>query len=141
MLKNAVKHLIENCFFTVANITLKQDIGIPRGIDLVPFWAYLCLYFYENQIMKELFSNNKIKSRHFHSTKRFINDFCTTNEGGEFGRTNPDIYPKELELKPEHQSTAALLLQVDINIVDGDSHPFFILRMPHIDSNILNNIF
>ena len=31
-------------------------------------------------------------------TKRFIDDLCTTNDGGKFGRSICDIYPKELEL-------------------------------------------
>ena len=55
--------------------------------------------------MIELISINKIKARYFHSIKRFIDDLCAINDGGEFGRTNAEIYPKELKLKPEHQGT------------------------------------
>ena len=36
-LKRAVKHLIQNCYFTVGNIVLRQAIGIPMGIDPAPF--------------------------------------------------------------------------------------------------------
>ena len=43
-LKITVKHLIQNCFFTVGNITIQQVIGIPMGIDPAPFWANLLLY-------------------------------------------------------------------------------------------------
>ena len=32
-LKVAVKHLIENCYFTVGNTVLRQAIGIPMEID------------------------------------------------------------------------------------------------------------
>ena len=46
LLKAAVKHLIENCFFTIyitlkLNITLKQDIVVSKGIDTAPFWVIL----------------------------------------------------------------------------------------------------
>ena len=76
---------------------------------------------------------------------------CAINDGGEFGYTNSEIYAKEVELKPENQGTNVSFLHLDINIVDGkfvyklydkrDSFPFFILRRPHTDSNIPNNIF
>ena len=57
---------------------------------------------------------------------------CGINDGGEFGCTNLGIYPKEPELKPEYRSTHASFLKVDINLVVGDSYPFFILWMPHV---------
>ena len=38
-LKIAVKHLVQNCYFTVGNIVMRQAIGIPMGIDPAPFWA------------------------------------------------------------------------------------------------------
>ena len=43
-----VRFLITNCYFTVGNLVLKQDIGIPMGIDPAPFWANLFLYFFES---------------------------------------------------------------------------------------------
>ena len=150
-LKKAVQHLIENCYFTVGNATLIQAIGIPMGIDPAPFWANLFLYFYEEEYMKSLISSNKPKARHFHCTKRFIDDLCAVNDGGEFGRSYLDIYPQELELKVEHQGTHACFLNLDISILDNmfvyklydkrDDFPFSIVRMPHIDSNIPQNIF
>ena len=41
LLKAAVKHLIENCFVTTGNITLKQDIVLSKEIDTTPFWVIL----------------------------------------------------------------------------------------------------
>ena len=100
--------------------------------------------------MTELISINKIKARYFHSIKRFIDDLCAINDGGEFGRTNAEIYPKELKL-PLHLKNYASFLNLDINIVNGKfvykfygkkvCFPFFIVRMLHIDSNIPNYIF
>ena len=59
------------------------------------------------------------------------------------------IYPKQLELKIEHKGFYASFLNLDTNAVDGEVikymmkeiHFNFLLRMPHIDSNIPNNIF
>ena len=112
----ATKHLIENCYFDIGNLTLKQDIGIPMGIDPAPFWANLFLYTYEEAYMSDLIKEDKIKARHFHSTNRFIDDLCALNDGGEFGRVYKEIYPEELELKVEHSGSHASFLNLDINI-------------------------
>ena len=37
LLKRAINHLIENCYFNVGNVAIKQAIGIPMGIDQAPF--------------------------------------------------------------------------------------------------------
>ena len=150
-LKVAVKHLIENCFFKVGNAVLRQAIGIPMGIDPAPFWANLFLYSYENTYMTDLIASDKRKARHFHSTKRFIDDLCALNDGGEFGRVYKDIYPNELDLKVEHSGSHASFLNLDITIRDGlfvyklfdkrDDFPFSIVRMPYISSNIPESIF
>ena len=150
-LKVAVKHLIENCYFTVGNTVLRQAIGIPMGIDPAPFWANLFLYAYETNYMSNLISSDKAKARRFHSTKRFIDDLCALNDGGEFGRVYKDIYPSELKLKVEHSGSHASFLNLDITINEGlfvyklfdkrDAFPFSIVRMPHISSNIPESIF
>ena len=46
--------------------------------------------------MSSLISSDKIKIRHFHSTKRFIDDLCVINDGGEFERSICVIYPKDI---------------------------------------------
>ena len=69
------------------------------GIDPAPFWANLFLYQYEQRYMTELIDRDKAAARHFHSTKRFIEDLCALNDGGLFERVFRDIYPEELELK------------------------------------------
>ena len=60
--------------------------------------------------MTEPISNNKIRVQQFHCTKRFKDDLGAMNDGGEFGITNAEIYPKELEHNPEHQVTHASFL-------------------------------
>ena len=150
-LKQVLEHLIENCYFKVGNILLRQRVGIPMGIDPAPFWANLFLYTYENEFVSNLVSNNKALARKFHSTKRFIDDLVALNDGGVFGDVFEDIYPPELALKMEHSGKHATFLSLDISIQDGifvyklfdkrDAFPFFIVRMPHLDSNIPESTF
>ena len=118
-LKAAVKHLVQNCYFTVGNVVLRQAIGIPMGIDPAPFWANLFLYRFEQKYMSNLIITDKVKARHFHSTSRFIDDLCAINDGNLFGTVYRDIYPEELELKLEHSGTHASFLNLDITISEG----------------------
>ena len=150
-LKQAVKYLIENCYFNVGNIVMKQIVGIPMGIDPAPFWANLFLYSYELEFMKELIKNNKSKAKKFHSTSRFIDDLCAINDGGEFQNTFHGIYPPSLELKIEHCGTHATFLNLDINIFENKfiyklydkraDFQFSIVKMPYKDSNMPEAIF
>ena len=43
LLKEAIKFLLHNCFFSIGNITMIQVIGIPMGSDPAPFFANLFL--------------------------------------------------------------------------------------------------
>jgi len=150
-LKRATNYLISNCYFTVGNVIMRQAIGIPMGIDPAPFWANIFLYCYEEPYISSLISSDKVKARHFHASKRFIDDLCAINDGGEFGKCFQDIYPEELDLKVEHCGHHATFLNLDITIQDGlfvyklfdkrDTFPFSIIRMPHLDSNIPQSIF
>ena len=150
-LKQALDHLITNCYFTVGNIVMRQKIGIPMGIDPAPFWANLFLYTYEHDYIKKLIKENRVKAKHFHSTFRFIDDLCTMNDGGEFGRVFKDIYPDELDLKVEHDGDSASFLHLDIRVEENqfvyrlydkrDAFPFSIVRMPYLSSNIPKKTF
>ena len=46
-LKALTDHLITETYFEFVNLTFKQTIGIPMGIDPAPFWENLYLYKYE----------------------------------------------------------------------------------------------
>ena len=150
-LKSALKFLVESCYFTVGNTIRRQAIGIPMGIDPAPFWANLFLYQFEQRYITDLINEDKVKARHFHSNKRFIDDLCAINDGNLFRELFKDIYPVELELKLEHSGNHASFLNLDITIVDGifvyklfdkrDTFPFSIVRMPYMDSNIPESIF
>ena len=81
----------------------------------------------------------KSKARHFHSTKRFINDLCAINDAGVFGGSICELYSKELELKVEHLGDYATFLNLDIttkggtfiyNLLDKrDTFPFSIVKL------------
>ena len=76
---------------------------------------------------------------------------CAINDGGDFNNSVRDIYPPALDLKVEHRGTHATFLDLDIHIEDGifvyklfdkrDAFPFFIVRMPHLSSNIPSSTF
>ena len=150
-LKDTVQYLITKCFFTVGNIVMLQIIGIPMGIDPAPFWANLFLYFYENKFIKNLLTTDIIRTYRYHSIFRFIDDLCSLNDGNDFKNSHADIYPKELELKPEHEGTHATFLDLDIAISNGrfiyklydkrDHFNFKIVRMPYLSSNIPHSVF
>ena len=70
---------------------MKEAIGFPTGIDPALFWANLFLYAYEVNYKTDLISLDKVKARHFHLTKRFIDDLCAFNNGGEFGKVHPSV--------------------------------------------------
>ena len=80
------------------------------GIDPAPFWANFFLHTYENEYMSELISNDKLKARRFHTTKRFIGDLGTFNDGGVFNDVYKDIYLPELRLKVEYSGANGTFL-------------------------------
>ena len=149
--KMMVSHLISETYFTVGDILFRQNIGIPMGIDPAPFWANLYLYHYENNFMTKLIKTDRYRGFKFKNCFRFIDDACNINDDGEFQRSYAEIYPKELQLKCEHQGTHATFLEIDITIKDDifvyklfdkrDDFPFFIVRMPDLGGNIPSHVF
>ena len=69
----------------------------------------------------------------------------------EFLTSFKSLYPKELEFKVEQQGNHASFLDLDIKTKEGtflyklfdkrDKFPLFIVRMPHMSSNIPSVIF
>ena len=94
-LKTSLKYLIQTCYFMVINPL--QKTGIPMGIDPALSWANLFLYT-KNEYMSELISSDKVKARHFHANKRFIDDLGTLNDGVVFSDVYKEIYPPDLSL-------------------------------------------
>ena len=150
-IKVLISHLIRETYFQIGNLSFKQCIGIPMGIDPAPFWANLHLYTYEYKFIKSLMRTDKRKAMKFRYATRFIDDECNLNDGGEFGRSFHLIYPEDLELKCEHQGSHATFLDLDVTVINGifvyrlfdkrDNFPFFIVRMPDLSGNIPSHVF
>lgn len=60
--------------------------------------------------------NDPGKARHFHVTKRFIDDLCVINDGCEFGRVFQDIDSEELDLILEHSGQHVSFLNLNISV-------------------------
>ena len=103
----------------VGNSLLRQEIDIPMEINPAPFWSNLFLYTPGNEYMSEFISTDKVKARHFHATKRFIDDLGTLNDGDVFNDVYKDIYPPELQLKVKLYGTHPTFLNLDITAKDG----------------------
>ena len=118
---------------------MKQVIGIPMGIYPALFCVNLSLYSHKQEYMTPIASSAKIKARHFQS----IDDLCGINDGGKFGRSISDIYPKEFELKVEHHSDNATLLNLEGTFIYKlfDKETSLPFKMSHIEINIHQNIF
>ena len=52
LLKEAIKCLLDNCFFSIRNIIIIQVIRIPMGSDPAPFFANLFLAHKEHDWVK-----------------------------------------------------------------------------------------
>jgi len=130
----------------------RQLIGIPMGSDPAPFMANLFLYHYEKKWLQATKKRDIRKARRFGSTFRFIDDLCAINDNSEFEKNFKDIYPEELDLKKENaNNTEASFLDISITIDNKrfstklydkrDSFPFYINRVPFLESNIPSKIF
>ena len=102
-------------------MVFKQDIGIPVDIDPAPFWDSIFLYIFESKYRKKIIFNGSSKVYKYHGVSRFIDDLCTINDGNEFLTLFKNIYPKELELKIEHEGNLTSVLDIDIKIEDSVS--------------------
>ena len=99
LLKEAIKCLLHNCFFSIGNITMIQVNGIPMGYDPAPFFANLFLAHKEADWVKAQRKLGTINVRKINNSFRFIDDLLSLNDGSTFEKHYKDIYPTELELK------------------------------------------
>ena len=148
---DAISFLIAKCYFTIRKLVYKQEIGIPMGIGTPLYWANLFLYFFESKYVQQLISKGSPCAYKFHRASRFMDGRpCTINDDDECS-SYKFIYPKQLELKLEHQGEHATCLDLDITIEDNiflrklfdkrDKFPFFIVRIPYLSSTVPSSIF
>ena len=151
-IKEAIKFLIENCYFTLGSYVLRQIIGIPMGSDPAPFFANLFLFHYEYRWIKKQSKENPSLVRLFNNIFRYIDDLIALNNNNEFDKHYKEIYPPELELKKENiDPTEASFLDLSIKIRESrfctslydkrNNFSFSIVRMPNQCSNIPTKMF
>ena len=92
--------------------------------------------------MNKLKKEDLRRARKLRHVFRFIDDLIALNDDDEFLRSYAEIYPKEMELKPENQNTESgsyldLDLKIDEKVFNSklydkrDAFPFSVVRMPH----------
>ena len=69
-------------------------IGIPIGINPATFGQVSF-----HILMSSLISSDKVKASHFYCTKRFIDNPCAINDGGEFENIFFGNIPKRVGIK------------------------------------------
>ena len=127
---------MDNHYFNVENVIMKQPIVIPIRIDPSPFWTYLFQYPYKQEYASSLISSDKVRTRNFHSKKFFINGLCVINGIGEVGGSFCDMYLKELH--GDHVAFLNLFTALKEGTFtckffdNSDSFDFSTMQMPHI---------
>ena len=146
-LKDMIKYLIENIFFTFGDTVFRQTIGIPMGTDCAPFLANLFLYSYEFKYMEKLCRQQYSLARKLSFTFRYIDDLITLNSDDEFDSNRKYIYPESLKLNKENATdTSATFLDLEITVVNKtfktklydkrDAFNFEIVNFPNLSGNI-----
>ena len=102
MLKEAIKFLLYNCFFSTGNIIMIQVTGIPMESDPAPFFANLFLVHKEGDWVKAQRMLETINVWKINNSFRFIDDLLSLNDGSTFENTIRLFHPTKLELKKEH---------------------------------------
>ena len=115
-------------------------------------YIILFLYCYESTWLNKMKKGNSLLARKFGSVFRYIDDLLAINDGGEFEKHYPEIYPSELELKKENVvNTETNFLELNIRLSERlfhtklydkrDEFGFHISRLPFKDSNIPHRMF
>ena len=152
LLKEAIKFLLHNCSFSIANITMIQVTGIPMGSDPAPFFANLFLAHKEADWVKAQRNLGAFNVRKINNSFRFIDDLLSLNDFSTFEKHYKDIYPTKLELNKENNSNScASFPDLCIYIENGefytrlfdkrDNFGFDIARMPFYCSNVPGKMF
>ena len=151
-LKEAIKFLLHNCFFSIGNVIMIQVSGIPMESDPAPFFANLFLAHKEADWVKTQRKLETINVRKINISFRFIDDLLSLSDDGTFQKRYKDIYPIELELKKEDNSNScASFSDIYIYIENGKFHAklfdkrgnfgFDIVRMSFYCSNDPSKLF
>ena len=114
---NCISYLIDNCYFSLGQINLRQIIGVPIGVSPGPYMANLTLWYYENKYMERLCKTDYFSAHKLNYTFRLIDDISSVNSDGIFEEHFKNIYPDNLILNKENSvDNRAYILDLDICI-------------------------
>ena len=123
LLKEAIKFLLRNCFFSIGNIIMIHVIGIPVGYEPASCFANLFLAHKEADWIKAQRKLGIISVWKINNSFRFIDDLLSLNDGSTFEKHYKGIYPAELELQKENnRNSCASFLDLYIYIENGEFH-------------------
>ena len=147
-IKSCLEFLINSSFFQVGSKIFRQVIGIPMGLDPVPFFANLFLFFYGSRWLNSIKNTNYGVARKLDNISRLIDDLIAINDGNEFENHYNEIYPSELILKKEntsHTETTFLDLhlcrtedQIQTSLYDKRNSYNFHIKVAPYNQNSLN---
>jgi hypothetical protein len=111
-----VNFLIDNCYFTCGDLTLKQCIGIPMGLDSAPQIANLLLHEIEYTFFMDCLKRKEYHvCRRLTNTFRYIDDVTVINGQGILDEVMSSLYPSCLKLEKINQTeTKADVLDLHI---------------------------
>ena len=141
---DALSFLLDNIYIRFGTKLYRQIVGIPFGTNnCVPLVAYLFLFCYEKDFIKDLSSDNQADIiSAFNSTSRYLDDLLNIYNG----MVN-QIYPPELQLNKANTSdTEAPFLDLHLSISNGfvsskindkrDDIDFDIVNFPFLDGDV-----
>jgi hypothetical protein len=101
-----VNFLIDNCYFTCGDLTMKQIIGIPMGLDSAPQIANLLLHEIEFTYFMECLKEKRYHiCRRLSHTFRYIDDITVINGEGVLDEIMKFLYPPCLKLEKVNSVT------------------------------------
>ena len=138
-LKNSIKFLIENSYFSVGSLNFKQTIGIPIGVDCAPPLANLILFRYEYQFISKLVKSDYRRARKFNGCFRLMDDISSVNGDNTFHEDKGCIYPASLVLNKENNgSVYADILDLSIKLDKGIFHYKLYDKKDHFKFDVVN---
>ena len=149
LLKSSVKYLLDNSYFSLGDLCIRQTVGIPIGVDCAPAIANLTLYRYESKHVKSLSKSNYWRALKFRGCFRLMDDITCVNLGNVFDEDVIKIYPASLQLNKENigdRVADVLDLHIELNpntklydykLFDKrDKFKFKIVNYPDLSGNI-----
>ena len=127
-LKDAIRFILVNSYFSIGNLFFHQMIGVPIGVDCGPDIANLSLFYYEYQYISNLLRRNYKRALRYNGCFRLMDDISCLNLDGVFLEDVSVIYPSSLELKKENVGNESANI-LDLTITLNSNHDGFCYKL------------